>query len=80
MPKKQFIGIVVSDKSEKTRVVRVETKKAHPKYKRRYLSHKKYKAHDAENQYHTGDKVIIEESRPLSKDKRWEIIRRLTND
>ena len=75
MSKRKLIGIVVSDKMQKTCVVQVETLKTHPKYKRRYRSHKKYKAHDAENQYHTGDKVVIEESKPMSKDKRWMIIK-----
>jgi len=75
MPKKHLIGIVVSDKMQKTRVVLVETLKTHPKYKRRYRSHKKYKADDAENQYHVGNKVVIEEARPMSKDKRWTIIK-----
>jgi len=75
MAKRQLIGIVVSDKMQKTCVVQVEMLKTHPKYKRRYRSHKKYKAHDAENQYHTGDKVIIEEAKPMSKDKRWVIIK-----
>ncbi|MDP4007164.1 MAG: 30S ribosomal protein S17 [bacterium] len=77
MSKTQLTGIVVSDKMEKTRVVRVETLKAHPKYQRRYRSHEKYKAHDEENQFHEGDKVVIEESRPLSKDKRWIIIKKI---
>ena len=78
MPKKQLIGVVVSDKMDKTRVVKVETVKTHPKYKRRYRSHKKYKVHDAENQYHTGDRVVIEEMRPMSKDKRWKMVKRVT--
>ena len=68
---------MVSDKMQKTRVVEVETVKAHPKYQRRYRSHRRYKAHDEENQYHTGDKVTIEETRPLSKDKRWRIMKRI---
>ncbi|MCH8049039.1 30S ribosomal protein S17 [Patescibacteria group bacterium] len=74
MAKKQLTGIVVSDKMQKTRVVKVETLKTHPKYKRRYRSHKKYKAHDEENQYHVGDRVVIQEARPMSKDKRWIIV------
>ena len=78
MPKRQLTGIVVSDKMNKTRVVRVETLKTHPKYKRRYRSHKKYKAHDASNEYHAGEKVIIEEMQPMSKDKRWKIVKRVT--
>ena len=77
MPKRLLKGIVVSDKMDKTRVVRVETLKTHPKYKRRYRSHKKYKAHDEKNEYTTGDKVLIEESRPLSKDKRWIIVKKV---
>ena len=75
MAKKQLTGIVVSDKMQKTRVVKVETLKTHPKYKRRYRSHKKYKAHDEENQYHVGDRVVIQEARPMSKDKRWIIVK-----
>lgn len=77
MQKKQLIGIVVSDKMDKTRVVRVETLKTHPKYKRRYRSHKRYKAHDEKNEYTAGDKVLIEEERPLSKDKRWIIVKKV---
>lgn len=75
MAKKQLRGIVVSDKMQKTRVVKVETLKTHPKYKRRYRSHKKYKAHDEKDQYHIGDRVIIEETRPMSKDKHWTIVK-----
>lgn len=77
MAKKQLTGIVVSDKMQKTRVVKVETLKTHPKYKRRYRSHKKYKAHDEENQYHVGDRVVIQEARPMSKDKRWIIVKNI---
>ena len=75
MAKKQLRGIVVSDKMQKTRVVKVETLKTHPKYKRRYRSHKRYKAHDEKVQYHIGDRVIIEETRPMSKDKHWTIVK-----
>tara|TARA_Y100000310_G_scaffold33609_1_gene31776 strand:- start:993 stop:1226 length:234 start_codon:yes stop_codon:yes gene_type:complete len=77
MPKRQLTGIVVSDKMQKTRVVEVETLKAHPKYQRRYRSHRRFKAHDAQDQYHVGDKVIIEESRPMSKGKRWTIVKKI---
>lgn len=77
MPKKQLTGKVVSDKMDKTCVVEVATLKAHPKYKKRYWSHKKVKAHDQENQYHAGDKVVIEESRPFSKDKRWLVLKKI---
>ncbi|MDP2735002.1 MAG: 30S ribosomal protein S17 [bacterium] len=70
-------GKVVSDKMDKTRVVEVETLKTHPKYKRRYRSHKRYKAHDETNQYKEGDRVVIEETRPMSKDKRWTIVKKV---
>ena len=69
MPKKQLKGIVVSNKMQKTVVVKVERIKEHPKYKRRYKVHKKYKVHNENNGIEIGDKVIIEECRPLSKDK-----------
>jgi len=75
MPKRQLQGIVVSDKMQKTRVVEVEILKVHPKYKRRYRFHTKYKAHDENSEYKIGDKVTIEEMRPMSKDKRWRIIK-----
>lgn len=71
MSKKTLQGIVVSDKMQKTVVVQVERIKEHPKYKRRYKIHKKYKAHDESQQYHVGDKVVIEETKPISKDKNW---------
>ena len=71
MPKKILQGVVVSDKMQKTVVVSVETIKEHPKYKRKYKIHKKYKAHDENQEYHIGDKVLIEETKPISKDKNW---------
>ncbi len=77
MPKKQLTGTIVSDKMKKTVVVEVELIKKHPIYKRRYKFHKKYKAHDEKGEYHIGDKVIIEECRPLSKEKRWMVIKRI---
>tara|TARA_Y100000310_G_C20632812_1_gene789546 strand:- start:1154 stop:1387 length:234 start_codon:yes stop_codon:yes gene_type:complete len=77
MPKKQLIGIIVSDKMEKTVVVQVETLKTHPKYLRRYRSHKKYKAHAENPEYKEGDKVLIEEVAPLSKDKRWKVVKKI---
>lgn len=67
-------GEVVSDKMDKTAVVLVSRFKQHPKYKKRYLVSKKYKAHNENNQYKTGDRVIIRESCPISKDKKWVII------
>lgn len=71
---KTFTGTIVSDKMQKTRVVEVERVKVHPKYKKRFRAHKRFKAHDEKEEYHTGDKVIIQESRPLSKEKRWRIV------
>lgn len=75
--KKQLIGKIISDKMEKTVVVSVESLKEHPKYKRRFKSHKNYKAHLAEEGYQVGDRVLIEESRPMSKDKRWRVIKKV---
>ncbi len=77
MPKQQLTGIVISNKMQKTRVVEVERLKEHPKYKRRYKIHKKYKAHDEKEEYKVGDRVVIEECRPISKEKRWKIIKKL---
>lgn len=77
MPKKQLKGIVVSDKMQKTVVVEVERIKVHPKYKRRYKVHKRYKAHDEKGEYKIGDQVIIEECRPISKEKRWRVIKKI---
>lgn len=74
---KQFVGTIVSDKMDKTRVVVVERVKKHPKYQKRFRVHKRFKAHDENNEYHTGDKVVIQETRPLSKDKRWIILRKV---
>jgi len=71
--RKTRIGIVVSDKMEKTIVVRVETRVAHPLYGKIIRSSKKFKAHDENNEAHMGDKVLIAETRPLSKDKRWRL-------
>ena len=69
--KRKLSGTVVSDKMQKTRVVAVVSLKKHPKYLKYYKSTAKFKAHDENNEYRTGDKVSIEETRPLSKDKRW---------
>ena len=73
MPKKQFQGKIISDKMQKTAVVLIEEIKEHPKYKKRYRVSKKYKVHIESGEYKVGDKVIIEETRPISKDKRWKI-------
>lgn len=67
-------GVVVSDKMNKTVVVQVESLVKHPIYGRRMRRSKRYKAHDEENRCRTGDRVRIEETRPLSKDKNWRVI------
>ena len=77
MPKRQLIGTVISDKMQKTVVVKVERIKEHPKYKRKYKVHKKYKVHDEKGEYKMGDRVVIEECRPISKDKKWRVIKKL---
>ena len=72
--KRSFKGIVVSDKMDKTVVVRVDRFKLHPTYQKRYRISKKYKVHDPKNQYKVGDKVEITECRPLSKDKKYRVL------
>ena len=69
--KKGKVGIVVSDKMDKTVVVKVDRLKMHAKYKKKYKVSKKYKAHDAENEFKIGDKVEIVEVKPMSKEKKW---------
>jgi small subunit ribosomal protein S17 len=71
--KRNMMGIVISDKMDKTRVVAIVRMKKHPKYQRFYKVTTKFKAHDEKNEYKAGDKVTIQETRPLSKDKRWVI-------
>ena len=73
--KRQLVGIVVSDKMQKTRVVMVQRRFSHLKYGKFLTARKKYKAHDENNEFHTGDKVVIVEHRPLSREKRWKIIK-----
>jgi len=77
MSKKQLKGIIISDKMNKTVVVNVGRTKKDPKYKRRYTLYKKYKAHDETEEFKMGDNVIIEECKPLSKDKRWKVIKKI---
>ncbi|HDQ03652.1 MAG TPA: 30S ribosomal protein S17 [Deltaproteobacteria bacterium] len=67
-------GIVVSDKMDKTIIVKSERMIKHPVFQKYVRRHKKYKAHDEDNQCRVGDKVVIIESRPLSKDKRWRML------
>lgn len=71
-PKHQ--GVVVSDKMDKTIVVKVDTLKAHSKYLKRYIRSKRYKVHDEENAYKIGDKVTFIECKPMSKDKKHRVI------
>ncbi len=75
MPKRQLKGVIISNKMQNTVVVKVERVKEHSKYKRRYKIHKNYKAHYAEGNYNIGDKVLIEETTPISKDKKWKIVK-----
>jgi len=70
---KTRIGVVVSDKMDKTRVVAVQRTFRHPRYERVVQRTKRFKAHDERNESRTGDRVLIVETRPLSKDKRWRI-------
>ena len=72
--RKVKVGKVVSDKMEKTVVVLVEMTVRHPLYNRTIKQTKKYKAHDENNEARTGDTVVIMETRPLSKDKRWRVV------
>ena len=65
------VGIVVSDKMDKTVVVKIDRLKMHPIYRKKYKISKKYKAHDAENKFKIGDKVKIIEVKPMSKEKKW---------
>lgn len=76
MPKRQLTGTVISNKMTKTVVVRVEKTKEYPKYRKKYRFSKKYKAH-TDKDYQIGDKVIIEESRPISKEKKWKVIKKV---
>ncbi len=71
MPKRVLQGVVVSDKQDKTVVVKVERRFVHPLYKKSVVSHKKYAAHDENNTHKAGDVVLIEESSPISKNKNW---------
>jgi small subunit ribosomal protein S17 len=72
--RKTRMGIVVSDKMQKTVVVAIERRVAHPQYGKMVTHTKRLKAHDEENSAKTGDTVRIMETRPLSKDKRWRVV------
>lgn len=73
MAAKEIVGVVVSNKMNKTIVVAVENRSAHPKYGKIVVKTKKYKAHDEENKCKEGDRVRITETRPLSRTKRWQL-------
>lgn len=75
--KRKLQATVTSDRMSKTRVVAVERTKRHPKYLKYYKITSKFKAHDENNEYKIGDVVIIEETRPLSKEKRWKIVEKI---
>ncbi|MCL4672067.1 MAG: 30S ribosomal protein S17 [Sphingomonadaceae bacterium] len=77
MPKRILIGTVTSDKTDKTVTVLVERKVKHPLYGKIIRRSKKYHAHDEANAYKTGDTVRIEETRPMSKTKTWQVIERV---
>jgi small subunit ribosomal protein S17 len=74
MPKRVLQGTVVSDKQDKTVVVRVERRYTHPLLKKTVRRSKKYQAHDEANSFKTGDTVWIEESKPISKSKSWVVL------
>jgi len=74
MPKRVLQGTVVSDKNDKTVVVKVERRFTHPLFKKTVRRSKKYKAHDENNQCKVGDSVFIQESAPISKDKCWVVV------
>lgn len=71
MVKKERLGIVVSNKAQKTIVVAIQARYQHSKYTKTLTKTKRYMAHDEQNQCNSGDIVIIEECRPLSKNKKW---------
>lgn len=78
MPVKEKVGIVVSNKMEKTIVVQVESRFPHPIYSKTMVKTKKYLAHDEMEQCNIGDEVLIQETRPLSKRKRWTLTKILS--
>ena len=75
--KRKLIGVVTSDKMDKTRVVTVDRRLSHAKYGKYMTMRTKYKAHDEKNESRVGDRVVIVESRPLSREKRWRVERLL---
>ena len=74
MAVKERVGLVVSDKMDKTVVVAIENRSPHPKYGKTMVRTQRYKVHDEENKCHVGDRVRIQETRPLSRTKRWVVL------
>ena len=74
MPVKQQVGVVISNKMQKTIVIKVENRYSHPMYSKTLIQTKKYLAHDGLEECNIGDKVLVEECRPLSKRKRWKLV------
>ncbi|WP_159732366.1 30S ribosomal protein S17 [Methylosinus sp. Ce-a6] len=74
MPKRILQGVVVSDKQNKTVVVKVERRFTHPLFKKTVRRTKNYHAHDEEQKFHVGDEVTIEETAPISRLKRWRVL------
>ncbi|HLN13837.1 MAG TPA: 30S ribosomal protein S17 [bacterium] len=72
--RKTQVGLVVSDKMQKTVVVEVVRRGRHPLYRKVVSQNRRFKAHDEQNEAHVGDRVLISETRPLSKDKRWRVV------
>lgn len=70
-------GVVVSDKMDKTVVVKVDRVKTHPIYKKKFVMSQRFKAHDEKNEFHTGDIVEIVETRPISSDKKYKVARKV---
>lgn len=79
MSVKEKVGVIVSNKMDKTVVVAVENRSAHPKYGKIVVNTKRFKAHDEENKCQEGDRVRIRETRPLSRTKRWQVVDILTS-
>jgi len=75
MPLKEQIGIVVSDKMEKTVVIKVESRYPHPIYSKTVVKTKKYLVHDEDQTCKIGDQILVQECRPLSKKKRWKLLK-----
>jgi small subunit ribosomal protein S17 len=73
MSKKKRVGIIVSDKTNKTTIVAVQTRYQHPKYRKTLIRTKRYMVHDEQNKGCSGDLVLIEESSPFSKRKKWNL-------